>query len=404
MVRCLRGLVVKAVGGAKDAASMVRSCSLAKSHPIPLPTPSVFSRNLASRVAPVPPNHPAFTPHLSMLLFVVVFGVGGASRVYPENVLGAGAPSTPVAVNLRAFLGHLRAQGGGDRTGAAPSAPRRCPELEHPPPSMPPVRESCYSPPPGRDGPLPVTNTAPTPAGDGDGYPSQAAGNNEETSSSSPPPSSSKTLARRRSDPELERQWQEPGTSSDGIVGDEAEGEARRAEHDARGAAPHAGQAKDSLPSSSAASPPAAYGGDFMGLGGFGEARVHNLFAPPSSSCRRRRPRRRARAPAAGGVLGDQHLHFGGGGASSGGHGPYPLPPVVLATGVSGENRGSTISANYKSEMLPENDISLGGAYIARTEEDPIDGSGPTTTNDVFHAFINLGRRLPGRLRRSPDR
>lgn len=345
---------------------VARSCKLAKQRPIPDP--------------PISPTHSA----LPLFLLAVVLGGG---RVFAENVLGVGAPSSPVTVNLGAFLGHLRAHGGGDKINSAQNTPRECPELEHPLPSMPQV---CGSSPSGRGGPLAVTGPA-TAVGDGDGAPS-AAGADEKALPSS-------KFAFRTSGSELDQQLQQrPRTSSDGI-GEEA---TAPAEGDPQVVTPHVDPTRgDQSPS---ASSPVAYGGDFMGLGGFGEARVHNLFAPSSSS--RRCPRRRLRAPPAGEVLRDQHLHCGGGGSS--GNGPYPLPPIVLATGVSGENHGSTVSMSHKRGLHEEMQLEGGGGgrrgVIARAEEDQIDGSGPTTTNDVFHAFINLGRRLPGRLRRSPDR
>lgn len=146
-----------------------------------------------------------------------------------------------------------------------------------------------------------------------------------------------------------------------------------------------------------------------MGLGGFGEDLVDNLFAPPSSASRRRR---HLHAPAAGGTLGAHSL---GGEGKTGTNGPHPLPPIVLVAGISGENRGVNATAAHNlgfdgntrqdDERGEERECENRCRGIA-TAGDPSSlyggrsSSVNTNNNDVFHAFINLGRRLPGRLRR----
>lgn len=154
---------------------------------------------------------------------------------------------------------------------------------------------------------------------------------------------------------------------------------------------------------SSASSPPAAFGGDFMGLGGFGEDLVDNLFAPPSSSSRRHRRHHRSRAPSAGGTLRNSGANLRAGEGHTGANGPYVLPPIVLVAGISGESRGVNATAAHKRGS--EDDRGVGrdcnnrcrGVATAAVDQN---SSVNTASNDVYHAFINLGRRLPGRLRR----
>lgn len=265
--------------------------------------------------------------------------------MYAENVLGDGAPSKPVEVNLRAFLGHLRAQEGAAKTHAAQQE-----RQQRVAPSMRLLMSSSQ----GHGDPL-VSTTRPSSA---DGVPDPATGDSGASSGSKP------------LGPAVDREVkQQQG----------ARLEPSAAGRDAQGAIPQC-----------SASPPAAFDGDFMGLGGFGEDLVDNLFAPPSSSSRRRR-RRRLRAPAAGGTLG---AHSVEGEGNTGASGPYSLPPIVLVAGISGENRGEFNGTMQKDD---------GGGGERDNGHNSLYGRSSSvnaTNNDVFHAFINLGRRLPGRLRR----
>lgn len=286
--------------------------------------------------------------------------------MYAENVLGGGAPSKPVEVNLRAFLGHLRAQDGTARTHA--TSPE---DQQRARPSVCPAPMSTSS--QGHEDPL-VSAARPASS---DGVRDLAAVDS----------GVSKTLS-----PVAEGK----GQRQRGGRREPREETGRDAQE---GAIPQ---------QSSASSPPAAFfGGDFMGLEGFGEDLVDNLFAPPSSSSRRRR--RRLRAPAAGGVLGAHSLQ---GEENTGASGPYPLPPIVLVAGISGESRGVNAGATHKQGSdgnMRRNDKGgegrdcdngCRGVATAGQDSSLYGSSVNTTNNDVFHAFINLGRRLPGRLRR----
>lgn len=314
-------------------------------------------------------------------------------RVYAENVLGGGSPSKPVEVNLRAFLGHLRAQeeGRGKEHATSCTRVKTCAERQQNQKQRSPARIV----PPAQKSPLgcldPSISTTPT-TSSADGVPSFAVTDNDASSCSKSP--AGLTVGRKSHEQEQRR---EP---PDGIT-----------EQDAQGGTPHVDQRTEDRSSSACTAVPSpaasAFAGDFMGLEGFGEARVHNLFAPPSPSrCRRYRPR----APAAGGV----------GVGSCGGNGPYPLPPIVLVSGISGENRGVNAAARGTHELdfngrMPnegvrwDDDRSHGGICGVAGTEEQLDSHGRsfsssgTDNNDVFHAFINLGRRLPGRLRRDRD-
>lgn len=290
--------------------------------------------------------------------------------MYAENVLGDGAPSKPVEVHLRAFLGHLRARGGTGRTHAAQQEHR-----QRVAPSIgPPVLSSSQG-----HGDALVSTTRPSSA---NGVHDPAPRNSGVSSCPEPFGLAVEQDAKQQHGGGLEPSAE---TGRDG---------------------------NDAKPQSSA-SPPAAFDGDFMGLGGFGEDLVDNLFAPPSSASRRRRHRRRLYAPATGGTLESHSLE--GEERTGGAHGPYPLPPIVLAAGISGESRGIDATTTHKlgshgkmeqageggGERACENRC-RGGATAGdqRSLCGRSSSSVNTTNNDVFHAFINLGRRLPGRLRR----
>lgn len=291
--------------------------------------------------------------------------------MYAGNMLGDGAPSKPVEVNLRAFLGHLRSQEEGTRKAHAAQQEYH----QRAAPSTGPAGVSSSR----RRGDYLASATVPASA---EGV-ADPAGNNGASSSPQPLEPAAEREAKQQQEGRVETSAQEAG-------GKDAQG---------------------SMPQPSASSPPAAFGGDFMGLGGFGEDLVDNLFAPPSSASRRRR-RRPLHAPAAGGTLGARTLEGEG---QTGPNGPYPLPPIVLVAGISGENRGVNATATAHKlgidgdmqkddERGAERDCEKTCRAVA-TAAGPgnLYGRGSsvhTTNNDVFHAFINLGRRLPGRLRR----
>lgn len=276
--------------------------------------------------------------------------------MYAENMLGDGAPSKPVEVNLRAFLGHLRAQEWIGRMHATQQEHQQdaAPSIG---PALMPSSQGCGD---------PVVSTTTSRPDSADGVTDTAGINGA--------PWCPKLL----------------GT----VVGREA----KQPHGGGRGLEPplEAGSdAKGATPPQSSVSPPAAFGGDFMGLGGFGEDLVDNLFAPPSSSSRRGRRRGRLRAPAAGGTLGARSIEGEG---NTDANGLYPLPPIVLAAGISGESRGTNTTAAAQMRKCDKRGGVCAGTAV---EQDSLyDSSVNSTNNDVFHAFINLGRRLPGRLRR----
>lgn len=278
--------------------------------------------------------------------------------MYADNVLGDGAPSKPVEVDVRAFLGHLRAQ-------------------EHQQHAAPSMGQAPFARSQGLGHPLVST----TRLASADGVSDLVAGDNAASLCAKPP-----GLAVESEDSHQQEGRVEPSIE---------------AGRDAQGV----------ILQSSASSPPAAFDGDFMGLGGFGEDLVDNLFAPPSSSRRRRlHGRRHLCAPAAGGTTG-AHLFEREGDTRA--DGPYPLPPIVLAAGISGESRAENVAGTH--EQRSNEKLAPGGGerdcgnrrrgvatagVQSRLHGRSSDSVNNTTTNDVFHAFIDVGRRLPGRLRR----
>lgn len=314
-----------------------------------------------------------------------IIDLGGSFRVHAENVLGAGAPSKPVEVNLGAFLGHLRAQHGRKKA----SAPSHGQEEQYLLETVSPAR--------GPDIPCP---------------------SDANTDISLP----SKRHVNLTRDPEAQQEAERGETFDDGITpnsapGNDTEGAKTPYPQD-HSSGKHAPLAPDVL------SPRvgAAFGDDFMGLGSFGEPRVHNLFAPPSPSPRRCDRRARLRAPATGGALGTGYRSLCGVGAHDGGreNGPYPLPPIVLASGISGDTRQITPITELPGSFGRGQschgggswgNVHRGGVPDARRAEDPRDlecrksrtRDGTANTNEVFHAFINLGRRLPRRIPRDRE-
>lgn len=147
---------------------------------------------------------------------------------------------------------------------------------------------------------------------------------------------------------------------------------------------------------------PGALGADFMGLSEYGEGRVHGLFNPLSTRSSSARLRRR-RAPAAeGGKGGETRIGNGVGGV-------YPLPPIVVVSGISGAAGGKfgVGAPAAKHAVGRTQDGVIGGRDCGDGRDVPAAELGNRSEffsggnrNDVFHAFLNLGRRLPGRLRR----
>lgn len=317
--------------------------------------------------------------------------------MHAENVLGGGAPSKPIEVSLRAFLGHLRAQEEGrgkaqEKSWTLPTTNSSADRLHQEQGTL--ARTAV---PPAQTSSSPVFGEAPiptTPITSADSVTPPTVADND--GSCAKPPEDLTVVQKPH---QQEEQRREPPDGN-------REG--------AQGGAPRVDQTTEdgtALASTVAVpSPPtSALAGDFMGLEGFGEARIHSLFAPPSSSPRRRR-RRRVRAPAAGGTL-------GGDGTRE--NGPYPLPPIVLVSGISGESCGTNAAADgihnlgFNGKMPNEEGGRWGGSHggicgVAGTEgrldsHGRASSSSCTANNDVFHAFINLGRRLPRRLRRDRD-
>ncbi|CAM9140978.1 unnamed protein product, partial [Hapterophycus canaliculatus] len=324
---------------------------------------------------------PLRTVSMDALRKVAVQGLSVAYRVYAENVLGAGAPSKPTEVNLGVFLGHLRAQQGGRREPASPRGQQQPSLLE----MVPSAR---------------VADTL-TPA----------VASKDNSLLSEP---------RINLTPDLEaQQAAEGGEPSDGGTPHNGTG--------ADGAkTPHPQESSNGKHTPLAPEVPSAcqtathFGDDFMGLRSFGEPKVHDLFSPPSSPRRHDRPAHLC-APATEGAPRGAHQPICG----VGGHGsgssrrvnlPHPLPPIVLASRISGESRGripTTDLPGSHGRGQPwdggglGDDVHRGGMLVARMTEDPGDLDGrirhigdSANTNNVFHAFINLGRRLPGRLPR----
>ncbi|CAM9595605.1 unnamed protein product [Ectocarpus sp. 13 AM-2016] len=347
-------------------------------------------------------DSPLRTISVDTLREVAVNGLTLAYRVYAENVLGAGAPSKVVEVNLGAFLGHLRAQDGGGRAlKASHELPvgaghqHQVPSSSLDRPALPSLR--CGD---------AVACTSFLAAGSAD---VPLVFDTEDSSCSKP----LGVLTEGREAPQLADQEDEENREKPdevlrgkGMEQANAGTQAAVTQHHA----PHPTK-DDKLPSCSWAPSPSspAFGGNFMGLEGFGEARVHNLFAPPSLSSRRGN-QRRLHAHAAAGVPreGRQLDCDGVVGGGGGGHGPYPLPPLVLASGISGKSHGpNATSANRRKDGRGDWDdqhepVATRGAEDWREYGGGGRDRGGTSTanNDVFHAFINLGRRLPGRSRR----
>lgn len=269
-------------------------------------------------------------------------------RVHAENTLGAGAPSDPVEVNLQAFLGHLRAQQGG----GSPSSFTKTTTL---------ARMSTTASLDKTISPLastPISSAA------------VASVTNTNTLPSTPfvlPESLLLNEERCRINTE---------------------------------AAP--GQAEGSYTPFLTST--AAFVDDFMGLYGFGEARVHGLFSPPSLSSRHQR------APFLGDVTQEEHSFFSGFGN---GKGLCPLPSIGVTSGISGEKKGEKASnvgilstqsgcGEVKYRLGDTRQSYVGGVPVAVACNGGEVWS-RNKNNGVFHTFLDLGRRLPGRLRRDPE-
>lgn len=298
-------------------------------------------------------------------------------RVYAENALGAGAPSKPVEVDLYTFLGHLRAQEDGGKsttptddasapTPTSTSSALAGPQLRsphHPTPATVPSLQPCTLV-PAPEFVSPPDIIIPAHAKDTVSLHSKSLGVSERPAE-----------LRIRVEPSNKKK--ERKKLAKGLTKE----------------------------LSLLQSPPAAFGGDFMGLSGYGEARVHGLFAPPSSHREERR-----RAPAADSnrvvVVDPKKLPHHGDRRSDGGL--YPLPPIVIASGISGDRRGGGGgTAEVKPGTITTQNCRWWGAAERRGHGN-LGGSTSCSNNnnkndDMFHAFLNLDRPLPGRLRRDRE-
>lgn len=167
------------------------------------------------------------------------------------------------------------------------------------------------------------------------------------------------------------------------------------------------------------------FDGDFMGLRGYGEARVHSLFAPPfapsspppRSSWHRKTPP----SATARGLPGEQRRQ---GESAIGDKRPYPLPPIAVVLGISGGGTGRGNAAGIEAgssatrgggggeEWKQQRGIVEGAEGFHATGLGDRSSSTASTSgiaanfsnnNGVFHAFLDLGRRLPRRLRRDRE-
>lgn len=150
----------------------------------------------------------------------------------------------------------------------------------------------------------------------------------------------------------------------------------------------------------------AFFGDDFLGLRSYGEERVHSLFnlgAVSTSTLRR--------APAA-----ERDVDHTTGSAPAEPSFTEPLPssqlflPPIVDSGVSGEKRP------MKRGYIKGKKNSDESALVGRSPDGGIEGESndrlmygvdqaavglqSSRNNEVFHAFLNVGERLPGRLRR----
>lgn len=335
-------------------------------------------------------------------------------RVFAENVLGAGTPSPPVQVDVQAFLGHLRAQ---DDGGVRKAQPLPSPRLRQ-----------------EQQNKLTPSQTTPAAAAAA-AYNTRAESTPNKTplaaaSSSLSSLSSGCTPTSSSSSPHIPQQQQQQQlfssskpllrTAMEGVHYHSRTGPSKRGEAGTATAAVAAGAVVGAVGGEDPSIPPDdTFGADFMGLRGFGEARVNGLFDPPTSMSSRRmqQQQQQQRAPAAD-VAGekvrfdgpyDYHRCSSGDGAHtitrrlhSSSSSSSLLPPIVVASGISGEGgarRGGGGGDGVGPVGARGVDGAGGGYYCGGS-----DGSS-NNNNDVFHAFLNLGRRLPGRLvRRDRDR
>ena len=300
-------------------------------------------------------------------------------RVSAENTLGMGAPSEPVEVNLQAFLGHLRAQEGGrppvsPTTSAAPRPPctaAAAPPGQEPLPHyvLPSVARSLR---PGL--PSSIYASGVSSASDATAFINVAA--DTDTTACSDSPSKIEQWAKQQS--------REPFKERGVTQGSEISMDNNRL-------------AAFSRPS---------FDGDFMGLRGYGEARVHNLFAPPfASSLPLRRHRK---APAARELPGEQRRQ----GSVIDDSRPYPLPPIAVVLGISGDGRrgnaagieaGLSATGSDGEEWKQRGIVEYAEGFHATGLGDLSSSITTDNNNNVFQAFLHLGRRLPGRLRRDQE-
>lgn len=301
-------------------------------------------------------------------------------RVIAENTLGVGAPSPPVEVSINAFLGHLRAHARAARHQDMPallssSLTRAAPEPRH-----------------GfKSGGLLHTGTAAAAAA-ADSYAE---------------PAKNCDLALPRT--EQHQQVQE--------IGDDQ----RHVASPPNGITMNATNAADATtaraPAQAGTREEAFFGDDFLGLRDFGEDRVHSLFAVGTTTTAEQASSSPRRSDATNKIRGGAVAPAGTTAAApsfttQSTLSPRFLPPIVGST-VSGawgpgkkghcySRKGGNGDEKTFAAQLPGDD---GGDEIGDDESGErlasgcADGGAPN--NEVFHAFLNLGRRLPGRRRRN---
>lgn len=292
-------------------------------------------------------------------------------------MLGTGAPSPAVEVNLHAFLGHLRAHArAGHYQGTSPAASSSSLVTTAPHSFLPSSVE--------------LLDTGATATATADG--SSRAQSAKVLSCSEQQP------VRLAGTSGLSKETQQQRVQQ---MADQMHAEPSPNKASARKSAPAAGANTD------ATIHEAFFGDDFLGLRSYGEERVHSLFGlgavSSSSSLRRARAADRgvshitAAAPAGPSSTMPSALS------------PRFLPSIVDSA-VSGEKwsrKKGYVTGRKSSPEAAFVGPSPGGGGVGESDDRVVCGVDGAAlglefpcNNEVFHAVLNIGKRLPGRLRR----
>lgn len=300
-------------------------------------------------------------------------------RVTAENTLGVGAPSAPVEVNINAFLGHVRAHA-------------RAAHNQDTPALLPPS----------------LTSAAPEPRhgfSSGDHLNTGAVG---------------AATAEAHAEPAENCDFASPRTGQHQQV-QQIAGDQRHEASPQNGSTMAVTNTADTTaveaPAPAGTREETFFGDDFLGLRNYGEDRVHSLFAVGATTTAEQPSYSALRSDATNKVRGAVVAPAGTAAAApsftaQSTLSPRFLPPIIGSTvsGTSGSakkghchpRRGGNGDGKTYAVQLSGGDAGgdIGGDESGQRLASGCEDEG-APNNEVFHAFLNLGRRLPGRRRRS---